>query len=84
MIELISYHDMQHFHLLTHIHTRSLMTLTRPPGRDEEKMSRQHVEVSLRLNELGIENRFTTALLRLSTLATVCLATRFPPRFLHR
>lgn len=75
MIDLIS-HEMQH----TYTHTHIYKTLTRPPSRDEEKMSRQHVEVSSRLNVPGIVNRFTTALFfRLSTApATVCLATRSP------
>lgn len=43
--------------------------LTRPPGRDEEEMSGQHVGIlPRRLIEPGIVNRLTTALLLLSVV----------------
>lgn len=61
--------------------------LTRPPGRNEEKMSRQHVEVMSRegdprhwsSRQSRIDLRPCCSVYQQST-ATVCLATRFPPR----
>lgn len=59
--------------------------LTRPPGRNEEKMSRQHVEVTSRRSaywssrQSRIDLRPCCSVYQQSK-ATVCLATRFPPR----
>lgn len=54
--------------------------LTRSPGRDEQEMSRQHDEVSLSTNRESTYNRTAPSISGIAP-ATVCLATRFPPRF---